>query len=186
MEDTEPQDISGLPRDPEGNFQPEDAAWMRRALSLACQTAQKGEVPVGAVLVRDGQMIGEGWNRPITSNDPTAHAEIMALRAAGQQIGNYRLVDTTLYVTLEPCLMCVGAIVHARVGRLVFGAWDLKTGAVASVFNVLDSTHLNHRVAWSGGLLAEECGLLLKEFFQMRRKPADPHPDPVDSPHPAK
>lgn len=186
MEGTEPQETLGMPRGPEGIFRPEDAAWMRRALELARRAAQEGEVPVGAVLVRDGQVIGEGWNRPITSNDPTAHAEIIALRAAAQQIGNYRLVDTTLYVTLEPCLMCAGAIVHARVGRLVFGAWDPKTGAVASVFNILDSAYLNHRVAWSGGLLAEECGLLLKEFFQMRRKPADPHPDPAGSPHPAK
>lgn len=186
VEDAKSQETTGMPQDTEGNFRSEDAAWMRRALELARRAAEEGEVPVGAVLVRDGLVIGEGWNRPITSNDPTAHAEIMALRAAGQQIGNYRLVDTTLYVTLEPCLMCVGAIVHARVGRLVFGAWDPKTGAVASVFNVLDSAHLNHRVAWSGGLLAEECGLLLKEFFQMRRKPADSHPDPVGSPRPAK
>lgn len=186
VEGAQPQEAPGIPRGPEGIFQPEDAAWMRQALDLARQAAREGEVPVGAVLIQGGQVIGEGWNRPITSNDPTAHAEIMALRAAGQQIGNYRLVDTTLYVTLEPCLMCAGAIVHARVGRLVFGAWDPKTGAIASVFNILDSAYLNHKVAWSGGLLAEECGLLLKEFFQLRRKLADSPPDLAGSPRPAK
>lgn len=186
MEGTESQETLGVSRSPEGVFRPEDTAWMHRALELARQAAREGEVPVGAILVRDGRVIGEGWNRPIAANDPTAHAEITALRAAGRRIGNYRLVDSTLYVTLEPCLMCAGAIVHARVGRLVFGAWDPKTGAVASLFHILDSTHLNHKVAWSGGLLAEECGLLLKEFFQMRRNPADPCSGPSGSPHPAK
>lgn len=172
---------SGIASNP---FSPEDEAWMRRALALARRAAEEGEVPVGAVLVRDGQVIGEGWNRPITAHDPTAHAEIAALRDAGRRVGNYRLVDSTLYVTLEPCVMCAGAMVHARVGRLVFGARDPKTGAVASVLNTLDAPYLNHKVAWSGGLLAEECGTLLKEFFQARRKPADPDADGVCSPHP--
>lgn len=168
----EPLETSDMPQGPESIFQPEDEAWMRHALALARRAAEEGEVPVGAVLVRDGQVLGEGWNRPITSHDPTAHAEVMALRDAGQRAGNYRLAGCTLYVTLEPCIMCAGAMVHARVARLVFGARDPKTGAIESVAGALDAPYLNHKVAWSGGLLAEECGTLLKEFFQARRKPA--------------
>jgi len=146
-----------------------DTHWMRYALGLAERAAAEGEVPVGAVLVLQDKVIGEGWNRPISSDDPTAHAEIVALRAAARAVGNYRLPDTTLYVTLEPCVMCAGAMVHARVARLVFGAFDPKTGAAGSVFDILGSDRLNHRVAVEGGLLAEECGARLQAFFQERR-----------------
>jgi len=147
-----------------------DHYWMRRALRLAEQAGCEGEVPVGAVLVKNGQLIAEGWNRPISRNDPSAHAEIQALRAAGDVLCNYRLVDTTLYVTLEPCTMCAGAIIHARVARVVFGAPDPKTGAAGSVFNVLNSDQYNHRVELLGGVLIEECAALLTEFFRQRRK----------------
>jgi tRNA(adenine34) deaminase len=147
----------------------EDEHWMRRALALAEAAAQSGEVPVGAVLVRDGAVIGDGWNRPIGAHDPTAHAEIRALRAAAEAAGNYRLPETTLYVTLEPCVMCAGAIVHARVGRLVFGARDPKAGAVESVYDVIARPRLNHVVAWRGGVLEDECGTLLRDFFRSRR-----------------
>jgi len=146
-----------------------DAHWMRYALELAERAAAEGEVPVGAVVVLDDKVIGEGWNRPISSDDPTAHAEIVALRAAAQAMGNYRLPKTTLYVTLEPCVMCAGAMVHARVARLVFGAFDPKAGAAGSVFDILGSERLNHRVAVEGGLLAEECGARLQAFFRERR-----------------
>ncbi len=147
-----------------------DVKWMRYALSLAGRAAREGEVPVGAVLVKDGQVIGEGWNQPITGHDPTAHAEVMALRAAGRQLENYRLLDTTLYVTLEPCAMCAGAIIHARVSRVVYGAADPKGGAAGSVFDILCSDRLNHRVVCEGGLLAEPCGAMLSSFFTARRK----------------
>ncbi len=142
---------------------------MERALALAARGAEAGEVPVGCVIVRDGIAVGEGWNRPIGSHDPTAHAEVVALRAAARHLGNYRLVDTTLYVTLEPCVMCVGAMVHARVERLVFGARDPKTGAIESAFRLLDGELHNHRIAVSGGVLAEACGALLRDFFRARR-----------------
>ena len=143
---------------------------MRRALELAQRAEEAGEVPVGAVLVRDGQPVGEGWNRPIGSHDPSAHAEIMALRDAGLRLGNYRLPGTTLYCTLEPCVMCAGAIVHARVGRVVYGASDPKGGACGSVFELLPSDErFNHRTLSEGGLLAEECGELLRAFFRRRR-----------------
>ncbi len=142
---------------------------MERALALAARGAEAGEVPVGCIIVRDGIAVGEGWNRPIGSHDPTAHAEVVALRAAARHLGNYRLVDTTLYVTLEPCVMCVGAMVHARVERLVFGARDPKTGAIESVFRLLDGELHNHRIAVSGGVLAEACGALLRDFFRARR-----------------
>lgn len=147
-----------------------DEHWIRHALKLAERAQQEGEVPVGAVLVLNGEIIGEGWNRPIAAHDPTAHAEIMALRAGAEKLGNYRLNDTTLYVTLEPCVMCAGAMVHARIKRLVFGASDPKAGAIKSVFNILDSTRLNHRVEYVGGILAEECGGMLSQFFEARRK----------------
>ncbi len=143
---------------------------MRCALVLARRAEAAGEVPVGALLVRGGEVVGEGGNGPIGAHDPTAHAEIVALRDAGQRLGNYRLVDTTLYVTLEPCAMCAGAIVHARVGRVVFGAFDPKGGAAGSVFDVLGSDRLNHRVELTAGVLAAECGTLLSDFFRARRK----------------
>lgn len=146
-----------------------DIFWMQRALELARRAAAEGEVPVGAVLVRDEQVLGEGGNAPIRRHDPTAHAEIRALRAAAAVIGNYRLVDTTLYVTLEPCVMCAGAIIHARVKRLVIGADDPRTGAAGSVFDVLLSDRHNHRVEIRRGVLAEESSTLLKEFFRARR-----------------
>jgi tRNA(adenine34) deaminase len=146
-----------------------DVQFMRHALALARKAAELGEVPVGAVLVKDGAIIGEGYNRPIGDRDPSAHAEMIALRAAAQRLGNYRLPGTTLYVTLEPCIMCAGAIVHARVERLVFGAGDPKAGAVESVYDVIAVPRLNHVVQWTGGILENECGSLLREFFRARR-----------------
>lgn len=142
---------------------------MQRAIALARCAEADGEVPVGAVVVRGGEMLGEGWNRPISGHDPTAHAEIVALRAAAQRAGNYRLPGTTLYVTLEPCLMCTGAMVHARVERLVFGAYDPKRGAAGSQFDAFSSPGLNHRVTVQGGVLAEDCMKLLQDFFRERR-----------------
>ena len=153
----------------EGELGAPDERWMRHALTLAQRAAAEGEVPVGAVLVKDSQIIGEGWNRPIALRDPSAHAEMLAMRAAAAGIGNYRLTGTTLYVTLEPCVMCAGAIVHARVGRLVFGARDPKAGAVDSVYDVIARPRLNHVVQWQGGVLEEECGTLLRDFFRSRR-----------------
>jgi tRNA(adenine34) deaminase len=146
-----------------------DVDFMQRALELADAAETNGEVPVGAVLVRGDEIIAEGANRPIASNDPTAHAEIEALRAGGQVIGSYRLTDTTLYVTLEPCAMCAAAIVHARVRRLVFGAWDPRAGAAGSIVDVFALPGLNHRVDVFGGVLADECTRRLKEFFAERR-----------------
>ncbi|KXX65839.1 zinc-binding protein [Marichromatium gracile] len=146
---------------------------MRHALRLAERAAQQGEVPVGAVLVRDGQCIGEGWNRPIADSDPSAHAEIQALRDAGRRLANYRLPETRLYVTLEPCVMCAGAIVHARVGAVVYGATDPKAGACGSVFDLLPSdARFNHRTECRGGVLAADCGELLRDFFRTRRRAA--------------
>lgn len=147
----------------------EDETWMRRALTLAVEAAAAGEVPVGAVLVRDGEVLGEGRNGPIGRCDPTAHAEVLALRRAAEKVGNYRLVGSTLYVTVEPCTMCAGALVHARVGRLVFGAAEPRAGAVVSSARVLDNPQLNHRPAVGGGVLADECAALLFEFFAERR-----------------
>jgi tRNA(adenine34) deaminase len=142
---------------------------MRHAVRLAHLAESEGEVPVGAVLVKDETVIGEGWNRPIVDNDPTAHAEIMAIRQAGKRVSNYRLLDTTLYVALEPCLMCVGAIVHARIGRVVFGAKDPKRGAIVSALQLADLQFLNHQVPWVAGVLADECSQLLVNFFKQRR-----------------
>ncbi len=142
---------------------------MRAALDLARQAAQMGEVPVGAVVVKDGEVVGSGFNAPILRHDPSAHAEIMALRDAAQHLGNYRLVDCELFVTLEPCVMCIGAMFHARIGRVVFGARDPKTGAAGSVINLFDDTRLNHHARIEGGLLAEECGRVLSDFFALRR-----------------
>lgn len=147
-----------------------DFRFMREALALADRAAAEGEVPVGAVVVRDGAVIGRGWNRPIGGHDPTAHAEIEALRDAAQRVGNYRLPGATLYVTLEPCPMCAGAIVHARVARVVFGAADPRTGAAGSVFDLLPSDRrFNHRTLCDGGVLAQESGERLRTFFRARR-----------------
>lgn len=142
---------------------------MRHALQLAKSAEMEGEVPVGAVIVKDGELIAEGWNRPIGANDPTAHAEIMALRAGAARLKNYRVTDTTLYVTLEPCVMCAGAIMHARVRRIVFGAPDPKSGAAGSVFDTLISDRFNHKVICKGGVLEKECAEMLTDFFKTRR-----------------
>jgi tRNA(adenine34) deaminase len=147
-----------------------DQTMMRLALDQAHNAAILGEVPVGAVLVRDGKIIATGFNHPIGTQDPTAHAEIRAIRAAAQLLGNYRLVDCELYVTLEPCAMCSGAIQHARLKRLVFGASDPKTGAVGSVLNLFKEAKLNHHTEVQGGVLAEECGQTLSEFFALKRQ----------------
>jgi tRNA(adenine34) deaminase len=148
---------------------PTDVDFMRQALQLAAEADARGEVPVGAVLVKQGAIIATGANCPIASHDPTAHAEIQALRAAGRGLNTYRLAETTLYVTLEPCIMCASAIVHARVKRVVFGAWDLQAGAAGSLINVFTLPKLNHRVDVFGGVLLEECGAQLKQFFANRR-----------------
>ena len=146
-----------------------DADYMRHALELASQAQAAGEVPVGAVVVLDGEIIGRGFNAPISRHDPSAHAEMMALRDAAHNIGNYRLVGCELFVTLEPCLMCAGAIMHARIARLVYGASDPKTGACGSVVDAFAEQRLNHHTEVTGGVLAEECGLMLSNFFAMRR-----------------
>ncbi|MDX1455769.1 MAG: tRNA adenosine(34) deaminase TadA [Gammaproteobacteria bacterium] len=146
-----------------------DLEFMRRALALAEEGAARGEVPVGAVLVKQGEVVAEAFNQPISSNDPTAHAEILALRQAGKSLGNYRLTDTTLYVTLEPCTMCAGSLTWARVGRLVFAASEPRTGAAGSVYDIPRDQRLNHRLEVTGGVLAEESAALLQEFFRNRR-----------------
>ncbi len=154
----------------ETDFDGTDEFWMRQAIALAHRAQLEGEVPVGAVLVRDGELLGEGWNSPIGRHDPSAHAEILALRQAGSRVGNYRLPGTALYVTLEPCPMCAGAIIQARVARVIYGAPDPKAGAAGSRFDLLPSDHrFNHRTQCVGGLLAEECGHLLRSFFAARR-----------------
>ena len=146
-----------------------DIHWMQRAFELAENAKAHDEVPVGAVIVLDDQIIGGGWNQPISSDDPTAHAEIMALRDAGKKIGNYRLPNATIYVTLEPCTMCAGAIIHARLSRLVYALDDLKTGACGSVFNLLQTEELNHRVEIEKGVMEEECRSLIQSFFKDKR-----------------
>lgn len=146
-----------------------DQSWMQEALALAARAESEGEVPVGAVVVRDDEVIGRGWNRNIGSNDPSAHAEIVAMRAAGEALGNHRLPGCTLYVTLEPCCMCAGAIIHARLERLVYGAADPKTGAAGSVFDVLGDPRHNHSVGVEGGCLADESAALLRDFFRSKR-----------------
>ncbi|MEJ2161542.1 MAG: tRNA adenosine(34) deaminase TadA [Chromatiales bacterium] len=146
-----------------------DIVFMQRALELARAAEAEGEVPVGAVLVKDGEIVAEGFNQPISSCDPTAHAEIVALRGAAASVGNYRLPGTTLYVTLEPCPMCAGAMVHARVERLVFAAADPRTGSAGSVFDLVRSEELNHRLEVESGVLADESGALLRTFFRARR-----------------
>ncbi|HEX5648229.1 MAG TPA: tRNA adenosine(34) deaminase TadA [Steroidobacteraceae bacterium] len=150
-------------------MEPLDLHFMRRAIELARLAEAAGEVPVGAVIVREGEILAEGFNRPISTHDPTAHAEMVALRAAAARIDNYRLLGTTLYVTLEPCAMCAGAMVHARVERLVYAATDPRAGAAGSVFNVAQSPALNHRLQVVPGVLADECGALLRDFFVARR-----------------
>ena len=146
-----------------------DSDWMSHALALARQAEAAGEVPIGAVVVMDGAIIGEGWNRPIAEQDPSAHAEILALRTAAKRLGNYRVPGATLYVTLEPCVMCAGTIIQARVARVVFGARDPKAGAAGSVFDVLNSGRLNHRVELTGGVMETQCAEILQSFFQARR-----------------
>ena len=146
-----------------------DRFWMEQALALADHAERQGEVPVGAVVVRDGRRIGCGWNRVIELNDPTAHAEVMALRQAGRTLSNYRLGGATLYVTLEPCPMCTGALVHARIDRVVFAATDPRAGACGSLFNLCRSPLLNHRVAITAGVLAQSARARLQRFFQKRR-----------------
>lgn len=146
-----------------------DLQWMEYALGLAARAVEQGEVPVGSVIVRDGAIIGEGWNRSISTNDPTAHAEIVAMRDAAARLGNYRLTGTTLYVTLEPCLMCVGAIIHARIARLVFGAGDPRRGAVNSTAHAFETQGLNHRAEITGGVLEQRCAEQLQAFFRARR-----------------
>lgn len=149
-----------------------DETWLRRALVLAEEAQAKGEVPIGAVVVLNGVLIAEGYNCPISTQDPTAHAEIVALRRAASALGNYRLPGTIVYVTLEPCVMCLGALVQARVQRLVFGAPDPLRGAAGGALALHQAPFLNHRLAVTGGVLAEECSRLLKEFFQLRRRSA--------------
>jgi len=142
---------------------------MRHAIRLAQRAEQQGEVPVGAIVVRDNRCIAEGWNIPITSHDPTAHAEVVAMRGAGVHVQNYRLNDATLYVTLEPCVMCIGAMSHARIKRLVFGAYDPKRGAVCNALSLTDAAFLNHRISWDGGVLETECSEMLRDIFKARR-----------------
>jgi tRNA(adenine34) deaminase len=151
------------------SYSPSHEDWMRRALALADRAAEEGEVPVGAIVVRDGTLLGEGWNQVISMQDPSGHAEIVALRDAAAVVGNYRLPGTTLYVTLEPCTMCAGAMVHARVEQLVFGAKEPRAGVVCSTCSLLEEPWFNHRVSWQGGVLAEESSARLQDFFQARR-----------------
>ncbi len=147
----------------------EDDAWMRYAFRLAQRAEEYGEVPVGAIVVKDNRCIAEGWNSVITDHDPTAHAEIVALRTAGVALENYRINDTTLYVTLEPCVMCMGALAHARIKRLVFGAYDPKRGAVCNALSLTDASFLNHQISWTGGVLESQCAEQLRDFFRARR-----------------
>lgn len=147
----------------------DDVRWMRQALHIAQRACAAGEVPVGAVLVRDNVLVGSGWNQPISSHDPSAHAEIVALRQAAAQAGNYRLPETTLYVTIEPCTMCFGALIHARVKHIVFGAPEPKAGVLVSNAGLLGSRVYNHDLTWRGGILENECAALMQDFFQSRR-----------------
>ena len=146
-----------------------DKKWMERAFELAQKAKENDEVPIGAVIVCENKIIGEGWNQPISSQDPTAHAEIIALRDAGNNICNYRLPNTTMYVTLEPCAMCAGAIIHARITKLIFAAADPKTGACGSIFNLLQTEELNHKVDITKGIMEYECCLLIRTFFKEKR-----------------
>jgi len=146
-----------------------DIEFMRRAIALAEQAAAVGEVPVGALVVKDGEIIGEGYNQPITSCDPTGHAEIIAMRNASAALQNYRLSGCDLYVTIEPCTMCVGAMIHARIGKIVFGATEPRAGALESQLRLMDENHYNHSIEWQGGVLAEECGAIISNFFRRKR-----------------
>ncbi len=146
-----------------------DEHWMQHALELAKKAEMEGEVPVGAIIVKNNELISEGWNQPISTHDPSAHAEMVAIRAAANKLENYRISETTLYVTLEPCVMCAGAIIHARIARVVYAAKDPKTGAAGSVFNILDSTLNNHQPEICHGILATESATLLQNFFKQRR-----------------
>lgn len=150
----------------------DDQRWMAMALEQGRAAALVNEVPVGAVLVRDGELLATGYNQPIIGHDPTAHAEIVVLRSAAQRCGNYRLPGTTLYVTIEPCAMCIGAMMHARVERLVFGAPEPRAGAVISALRLLEAEHFNHRIVYSSGVLADECSALMQDFFRARRQKA--------------
>ena len=146
-----------------------DIEFMRRAIVLAEQAAAVGEVPVGALVVKDGEIIGEGYNQPIISCDPTGHAEIIAMRNASAALQNYRLSGCDLYVTIEPCTMCVGAMIHARIGKIVFGALEPRAGALESQLRLMDENHYNHSIEWQGGVLAEECGAIISNFFRRKR-----------------
>ncbi|QPE16285.1 tRNA adenosine(34) deaminase TadA [Providencia rettgeri] len=146
-----------------------DEYWMQQAIELALKAQDLGEIPVGAVLVKDNCLIASGWNRSIIDHNPTAHAEIIALQHAGQALSNYRLLDTTLYVTLEPCIMCAGAMIHSRISRVVYGAKDFKTGACGSYLNIMGQAGLNHYVDVTGGVLEKECSSMLSAFFKLRR-----------------
>jgi tRNA(adenine34) deaminase len=146
-----------------------DSIFMQRALTLARMAAARGEVPVGALIISNNEIIAEGFNQPIAAHDASSHAEINALRAAGEKLNNYRLLDTTLYVTLEPCMMCVGAMIHARIARVVYAASDTKTGALGGAFNLLEASHHNHVFEITGGVLADESRELLQQFFRLRR-----------------
>jgi len=146
-----------------------DEYWMKKALELARKAQAEDEVPVGAIIVKDNQLIAEGYNQPIKSNDPSAHAEMIAMSNAGQVLNNYRLIDTTLYVTLEPCSMCAGAMIHARVKRLVFGAFDAKTGAAGSAIDLISHDAHNHKIEVTGGVMEEKCRIVLQGFFRGKR-----------------
>lgn len=161
--------MSRSPANNEARHEARDETWIKEALQLATRAAGEGEVPVGALVVNDGQIVGRGWNRNIGLQDPSAHAEIMAMREAGSKLGNYRLNTCTLYVTLEPCMMCAGAMIHARLKRVVFGAHDPKTGAAGGKFDLLSNPAHNHAPKVSGGCLADECSVLLRDFFRQRR-----------------
>lgn len=147
----------------------QDIFWMTQALALADKAQAQGEIPVGAVVVVNNQLIAEGWNQSIRLHDPSAHAEMMAIRQAGQRLKNYRMLDTTLYVTLEPCPMCAGLLVHSRISRLVYGAPDYKTGSAGSVMNLVVNAQLNHQIAVTGGVLEEQCARKISDFFRLRR-----------------
>ncbi|KAA1193645.1 tRNA adenosine(34) deaminase TadA [Photorhabdus heterorhabditis] len=147
-----------------------DEYWMQQAMKRAIKAWEQGEIPVGAVLVADNEIIAEGWNQSIIAHDPSAHAEVIALRKGGEQLQNYRLLNTTLYVTLEPCVMCAGAMIHSRIQRLVYGASDMKTGAAGSLIDILRHPGMNHQIEITGGVLAEECSTMLSVFFKQRRE----------------
>ena len=162
--------IQPVPLDKRNKALSEDEYFMRKAMELAKQAESHNEIPVGAVIVANNQVVGEGFNQSIMNNDPSAHAEVMAIRDAGKTLENYRLLDCTLYVTLEPCMMCSGLLVHSRISRLVYGAKDLKTGAAGSAFDLVEHENHNHKIVVTEGILAEECGQLLSSFFKRRRK----------------